>query len=426
MEHKLSLSQAILINVNILLGAGIFINTIELAKKAGPLGFAAYGIIGLLLFPLIWSMARLVARYPEGGFYTFGKQGLNTLAGFISSWSYFIGKLASAVLMIHASILLLQQIILPIQHIPAVWLDSAALLLYMALNLLHKQTGATIQKWFLILKLIPLLFVIGVGYFLLNPQNFLVVPHDIYGLTNTLPLVLYATIGFEATCSICHNLKNAATNGPIAMFASYTIVICIALLYQFFFYMATGPLLELQTNYLNAFPLLLHALTSSPLIIGKVTILLNLALASSALGGAYGILYTNVWNVVTLAKNNHLYASKTLVQLNAYRMPLYAIALEGLICFGYLFITNGSQLPLQQTGALGVTIAYTISALALLALQWKSRKRSSIVVPLLALISCSLLIESCLHSFFLNTGIVSLATFLILLIGGIIMFFFKT
>ena len=55
---KISLFAAIIINVNIIIGSGVFINTTELAKRAGLLGGLSYGIVGILLFPLILSFVK--------------------------------------------------------------------------------------------------------------------------------------------------------------------------------------------------------------------------------------------------------------------------------------------------------------------------------------------------------------------------------
>ena len=54
-SQKLSLFSAILININIMLGSGIFINTAVLTQQAGSLGALVYPIVGLLLFPLLWQ-----------------------------------------------------------------------------------------------------------------------------------------------------------------------------------------------------------------------------------------------------------------------------------------------------------------------------------------------------------------------------------
>src|SRR5437870_4968280 len=109
-DYKISLPSAVLININIMLGAGIFINTANLAKRSAELGALMYLLVGLLMLPLILSIAQLLRLHPAGGFYVFAQKEINPFAGFLSGWCYFTAKLASCMLMIHVSMTLIQQI----------------------------------------------------------------------------------------------------------------------------------------------------------------------------------------------------------------------------------------------------------------------------------------------------------------------------
>src|SRR5437868_2793596 len=111
MSKKLSLFSAILININIMLGSGVFINTALLPQQSGSLSAFVYLIVGLLLLPLILSIAKLM-RYHQSDstFYHFGSN-ISPFFGFVSSWSYFTAKLASCALGIHVCVSFLQRII---------------------------------------------------------------------------------------------------------------------------------------------------------------------------------------------------------------------------------------------------------------------------------------------------------------------------
>ncbi len=86
-----------------------------------------YPLIGFLILPLIIIVAQLMKIHPSGGFYTFGAQEIHPYAGFISAWSYFTGKLASAMLMIHVAMLLCQYIIPSLGAINIFVLDAVVL-----------------------------------------------------------------------------------------------------------------------------------------------------------------------------------------------------------------------------------------------------------------------------------------------------------
>lgn len=418
---KLSLRSAILVNLNIMMGAGIFINTVELAKRAGILGFLAYGIVGLMLVPLIVSIACLVQLYPDGGFFTYAKQELNPLAAFISAWAYFVGKLGSAMLMIHTAMRLCQQIIPVLAPANIFALDMVFLSIFMGLNMFNLKTGRTIQAWLMGFKIIPVLFVILTGLFLIDPANVTPTHVILSGLPSSLPLVLFAFLGFEATCSLSSNIENARKNGPLAIFISYGFVIGLYLLYQFLFYACVGTELATQASYLGAFPALL-AKFAHPGLARLIQTTLNLAIAASALGGSYGILYSNSWNLHMLAKNGFIPFSSTFAALNSNFIPYLCVFTEGIICALYLAITFGAQEPLQLTSVMGSIIAYSLSVGALL-FAFHRKKEVGVAgwVIYCALINCLLLTGACLFRIY-NLGIWPMAGFITLLVAGICLY----
>ena len=53
--YKFSLTTAVLININIILGQGIFVNTALLAKHMGSVGALAYLAVGITIIPIIFA-----------------------------------------------------------------------------------------------------------------------------------------------------------------------------------------------------------------------------------------------------------------------------------------------------------------------------------------------------------------------------------
>ena len=152
-KYRLSLWSAIFINVNIMLGAGIFINTAVLAQRAGSLGFVSYLLVGIMMLPLILATTKLLSKFPDCGFYGFGKGAGAPFVGFVSAWSYFIGKLASGALVIYIATKLLQSSIPAISVISTPLLASVVILIFMMLNMLQMKTGRRINIAFMVLKI---------------------------------------------------------------------------------------------------------------------------------------------------------------------------------------------------------------------------------------------------------------------------------
>lgn len=419
---RLSLTSAIAINLTIMLGIGVFINTVNLARMNGSCGFMGYLVVAALLAPLIITMAQLIARIPEGGFYAYGRTDLSPLCGFVSAWTYWCAKLASASLMIHVSVTTLQYLFPALQIVSPLVLDTTILGLFSVAFSKNIKTSAHVLYSFLALKLIPLLCVLLGGIVMYTRTYTLWSWGDFSyeGLLSTLPLVLYVFTGFEASCSLSTHIQNPARNGPRAIIYSFLTILLLVTLYQLLFtIIIPAPLLGAQESYRDAFKLLLQVLgAQGPLLYYSSVILLS-AIALSALGGAYGILFSNQWNLYALALKNHLPYSHKFTPLNIHGIPLLCTAAQIVGCALFLWYTAGTQIVLQQIGALGSAIAYTISVIGSL----QNSSKNSRIIPGLALASCTLLLGSCVRNFLVNGPGILYIFALVIIIGTLIAYY---
>ena len=137
-------------------------------------------------------------------------------------------------------------------------------------------------------------------------------------------------------------------------------------IYQILLYDLIETSLNSLQLYTETYPLLATYLPATATIQQKIALFLNSMIAISALGGSYGIMYSNTWNFYTLAENKHTALKKEFLTLNRHGIPYLIILLEAAIFFAFLYISQGYQILLQQTTAFGVTIAYTISVVSFL------------------------------------------------------------
>lgn len=406
-----------------MLGSGIFINSTILAKKVGILSFICYPLVGLLMLPLILSITRLLQLHPSGGFYTFAAKEISPLAGFISGWSYATGKLASVVMIIQFACLLLQQTIPALQAISSITLGGILMIVFMFLNMLDIKTNSTIQTVFFGFKLVPILFGILTGVYLFSNNGQYSEAVNFTNIPLALPLVLFALAGFEAACSLSSRIENAERNAPLAVLISYGTVVTVLTLFQYMIYVALGSSLAALPDYRLLFPsLIAAALPSSPALGIHLINLIHLAITASALGGSYGIIFSNSWNFYTLAQHNHLIGSSAIKQLNRYDIPWLCVVIETVIYFLFLAVSQGNQIALQQIAAFGPTIAYMMSALSLAA-AYRNRRSGPIVLPLVAVGNCLLLFGASAYSL-MTYGMSSLLLFGLLFTLGMIMFWY--
>jgi amino acid transporter len=243
------------------------------------------------------------------------------------------------------------------------------------------------------------------------------------GIPSSLPFVLYAAMGFEAICAISNKIEDAERNGPKAIMISFTTMMILVFLFQFLLYATLGQTLTDQPNYLGAFPALLQKLfPSNPALIHKLQALFHLAIASSALGGCYGILYSNNWNLHILAQNKKIRGWQILTLLNRQAIPYVCLFVEWIFCIGYLIFSSGNQIILQQLAALGTALTYTICVIALM-LAYKRTHVSSPqkLIPFAALFSCFILIGAGIRNFAIG-GILPLLGVFGLLCFGLLMY----
>lgn len=421
----MSLLSAILINLNVMIGAGLFINTYDLSTKAGAAGFLLYPIIGLCMLPLIAVTGKLVGLFPTGGLYAFGKS-YSPFLGFLSCWSYFFGKLASCALMLSVGATMLQKIIPGATSINITTICLAILGFYTILNLQNMKVGVLVQSFFLTSKSIPIIFVIVAGILLFDTSA---MTPDLFiwsGMPICIPIALYSLAGFETACALGRNIENPTVNGPKAVYYSFGIILVLYGIFQAFVYMNSYQGLALLTSYEGIFPTIAHKLFSSTAIANKVSILLSFAIGSSALGGAYGILFANPWNLYTLAEHNHIVGAKTITLLNKHNTPWIAVLAESLICMMFLLCNQGSPLSLRSTAALGIVIAYTVSAFAYYQLLRKNNGTAQeFIISGAAFLTCMLFVASCANNF-IQTGIAPLLLFVAILCIGSIMFIYKS
>lgn len=388
-KAHLSLVSAILINVNIMLGSGIFINNVNLAKSAGALSTLSYPLVGLCLIPLIAIFSLLLNYYPGATFYEFGEK-VHPVLGFVSSWGYFIGKLASSALSIHVSVATTQLLVPALAAINSLLIDVAILGIFILLNLFNVKTERPIQYLFVSLKSIPVFIVIGAGIALFNPLNFVAIEQSVTSLFSTIPFVIFGFAGFEASCSLSKNIKNPARNGPRAIIISFAIVLIAVTLFQLGLFAALGGEYANFTTFQEPIRMIIARYFSSSLFLQNTLITAAfVGIASSALGASYSILYSNVWNLNTLAGHNVIPGAARLRRCNRFAAPSACILIAGIITLCYLVGSRGNNVPLQQISACATTLAYSISVLSFLYLSFGSLRRHRIV-GVLAACSCSI------------------------------------
>lgn len=96
LARRLGLTDAVVIGLGAMIGAGIFAAPAPAAAAAGSWLLVGLVLASVVAYANATSSARLAALYPEsGGTYVYARHRLGPYWGFLAGWSFVVGKTAS-------------------------------------------------------------------------------------------------------------------------------------------------------------------------------------------------------------------------------------------------------------------------------------------------------------------------------------------
>ncbi|MBZ4016339.1 APC family permease [Streptomyces purpurogeneiscleroticus] len=100
LQRRLGTTDAVLIGLGAMLGAGIFATLAPAAAAAGSGLLLGLALAAVVAYCNATSSARLAARYPaSGGTYVYGRERLGEFWGYLAGWGFVVGKTASCAAM---------------------------------------------------------------------------------------------------------------------------------------------------------------------------------------------------------------------------------------------------------------------------------------------------------------------------------------
>ncbi|MAP53806.1 amino acid permease [Altibacter sp.] len=235
--QKIGLITTTSLVVGNMIGVGIFVL---------PAALASYGSISLLgwLFTATGAiiLAKIFSNFSKiivnksGGPYTYARAGFGDFIGFLVAWGYWIscwvGNGALAIAIVGALSFFFP--VLGNNPILSVSCGLSIIWLFTWINTRGVKTSGRIQVVATVLKIVPLLFVILVGLFFFDIDNFpafnLTGEGDFSTLALVATLTLYAFLGIESATIPAENVKNPETTVPKATMLGTIFTTCIYIL----------------------------------------------------------------------------------------------------------------------------------------------------------------------------------------------------
>ena len=238
-EKKIGFWRGWSIAVGCAIGSGVFMMPTLLAPY-GMLGMAGWLVAGGGTLLVALSLSRLVRRVPKiGGPYAYVHEGLGHFAGFLIAWTYWIACIAAVSGIAIAFVGYLGVFIPEITNSRILSLVFALGLIWsiFALNIRSLEDSSKFQVVSTILKILPLLFMIVMGFAHMQPDNLPDYnPTDLHPaalLATVTTLVMWSFVGIETASVPAHNMAEPEKTIPKVLVAAVLTILTIYLLVSF-------------------------------------------------------------------------------------------------------------------------------------------------------------------------------------------------
>jgi APA family basic amino acid/polyamine antiporter len=224
LARRLGVTDAVVIGLGSMLGAGVFVAFAPAAGLAGGVGMlVALGLAGLVAFCNATSSARLAALYPEsGGTYVYGRERLNDFAGFLAGWAFVVGKTASCT----AMALAIGSYLWPAY---ARWIAIGAVVAVTLVNVRGVTKTALATRVLVTVTLTVLAVVVAAGLVGGEPAVSRLddAPGSVTGVLGAAGLLFFAFAGYARIATLGEEVRDPARTIPRAIPAALGIVLAI-------------------------------------------------------------------------------------------------------------------------------------------------------------------------------------------------------
>ena len=216
LERRLRTSDAVVIGLGSMLGAGVFSVFAPAAAAAG-----AGLLVGLLIAAVVaycnaTASAQLAAQYPtSGGTYVYGRAQLGEWAGYLAGWGFVIGKTASCAAM---------ALTFAAYAVPPEWTRPAAVtavLVVAAVNYRGITRTAQLTRLIVAVVLLALAVVVAVGLAGSAPDPGRLTgatgPAGVYGVLQSAGLLFFAFAGYARIATMGEEVRDPARTIPRAI-----------------------------------------------------------------------------------------------------------------------------------------------------------------------------------------------------------------
>jgi basic amino acid/polyamine antiporter, APA family len=221
--QKIGLITAISLVIGNMIGVGIFVLPAALAKygSISLLGWVFTGAGALILAKIFSNLSKIIVN-KSGGPYAYSREGFGDFIAFLVAWGYWISCWVSngAIAIAIVGALSFFFPILEVNSFYSIAVGLSLIWFFTWINTMGIKESGKVQVLTTVLKLLPLAFVIIVGIFFFDFENFpkfnLTGNSDFATFPVVATLTLYAFLGIESATIPAENIEDSEVVVPKA------------------------------------------------------------------------------------------------------------------------------------------------------------------------------------------------------------------
>jgi APA family basic amino acid/polyamine antiporter len=244
LARKLGVTDAVVIGLGSMIGAGVFSAFGPAARAAGSGLLIGLGIAALIAYCNAVASAQLAATYPtSGGTYIYGRERLGDWWGFIAGWGFVIGKTASCT----AMALTFAAYALPGSGWTQQLLAAAAVIALATFNYFGVTKTAGLARVLITLTLLALAIVVAAILLTGDTDSgnldgwYKAGYNGLYGILQAGGLLFFAFAGYARIATMGEEVRDPETTIPRAIPIALFITVGIYLLVGGAALLAAGP-----------------------------------------------------------------------------------------------------------------------------------------------------------------------------------------
>jgi APA family basic amino acid/polyamine antiporter len=227
LARRLGLTDAVVIGVGSMIGAGVFAAFTPAAQAAGSGLLVGLVVAAIVAFCNATSSAQLAAVYPvSGGTYVYGRERLGHWWGFAAGWSFVVGKTASCAAM---------ALVFAAYAAPAGWERPVAIVAVLALaavNYVGVTRTAAVTRVLVVVVLVSLAVVTAAGSSTGLPALAAFEPSGLlsgglYGILQSAGILFFAFAGYARIATMGEEVRDPARTIPRAITLALGIAVVV-------------------------------------------------------------------------------------------------------------------------------------------------------------------------------------------------------